>query len=196
MTASVVPRFWPVFALTADDWMAGGICTANGSPTMPLIRIAAQHRSIKPKQETPMSAFQDFNPDNVAHCYGCASSMQGHQIRTIWDGDKTVTALHPCARNTPPFRLRLWRAARHHRLPLHRHRRRGDVPRRKTRDGQANLPSASSPVHCNVDYLKPTPLGFRARDSWQGQGNPQSGVIVKPRSIPKASPPLMAKSSR
>ena len=43
-----------------------------------------------------MSAFQDFYPDNVAHCYGCGRlNAQGHQIRTIWDGDETLTRYTP-----------------------------------------------------------------------------------------------------
>ena len=43
-----------------------------------------------------MDAFQDHYPDNVAHCYGCGSKNEhGHQIKTVWDGDETVTRFQP-----------------------------------------------------------------------------------------------------
>jgi acyl-coenzyme A thioesterase PaaI-like protein len=39
-----------------------------------------------------MKAFQDYYPDNVAQCYGCGSqNHHGHQLKTRWDGDETVT---------------------------------------------------------------------------------------------------------
>ena len=41
-------------------------------------------------------AFQDFYPDPLAHCYGCGRlNAQGHQIKTVWDGDETVTRFTP-----------------------------------------------------------------------------------------------------
>ena len=43
-----------------------------------------------------MKAFQDYYPDNVAHCYGCgAQNSHGHKIKTHWDGDETVTRFMP-----------------------------------------------------------------------------------------------------
>lgn len=43
-----------------------------------------------------MNAFQDHYPENVAHCYGCGRlNTHGHQIRTEWDGDETVTRYTP-----------------------------------------------------------------------------------------------------
>ena len=43
-----------------------------------------------------IDAFQDHYPDNVAHCYGCGSqNPHGHQIKTVWDGDETVTRFPP-----------------------------------------------------------------------------------------------------
>ena len=45
---------------------------------------------------TAMDAFQDHYPDNVAHCYGCGRLIpHGHQIKTVWDGDETVTVYQP-----------------------------------------------------------------------------------------------------
>jgi len=41
-------------------------------------------------------AFQDYYPENVAHCYGCGRlNEQGHQIRTHWEGQESVTRFHP-----------------------------------------------------------------------------------------------------
>jgi acyl-coenzyme A thioesterase PaaI-like protein len=43
-----------------------------------------------------MDAFQDHYPHNVAHCYGCGRlNSHGHQIKTVWDGDETVTHFTP-----------------------------------------------------------------------------------------------------
>ena len=40
--------------------------------------------------------FQDSYPDALAHCYGCGRlNTEGHQIRTVWDGDETVTRFTP-----------------------------------------------------------------------------------------------------
>jgi len=46
----------------------------------------------------PGPAFQDFYPDEVAHCYGCGRlNERGLQIKTHWDGDDAVTRYTPRA---------------------------------------------------------------------------------------------------
>ncbi len=46
-------------------------------------------------------AFQDYYPENVAHCYGCGRlNEHGHQIKTLWDGEETVTRFTPEAFHT------------------------------------------------------------------------------------------------
>ncbi|MBI5650197.1 MAG: PaaI family thioesterase [Chloroflexi bacterium] len=41
-------------------------------------------------------AFQDFYPDNLAHCYGCGRlNEQGYQIKSYWDGDESVCHFQP-----------------------------------------------------------------------------------------------------
>ena len=43
-----------------------------------------------------MKAFQDYYPENVAHCYGCgALNAHGHQIKTYWEGEESVTRFTP-----------------------------------------------------------------------------------------------------
>lgn len=49
----------------------------------------------------PMPAFQDFYPENVAHCYGCGRLNQdGHQIKTVWEGEESVTRFQPKPEHT------------------------------------------------------------------------------------------------
>jgi acyl-coenzyme A thioesterase PaaI-like protein len=41
-------------------------------------------------------AFQDYYPENVAHCYGCGRlNEHGHRIKTFWEGDEAVTRFTP-----------------------------------------------------------------------------------------------------
>ena len=48
-----------------------------------------------------MKAFQDYYPENLAHCYGCGRlNLHGHQIKTFWDGDETVTRFTPLPHHT------------------------------------------------------------------------------------------------
>lgn len=43
-----------------------------------------------------MDAFQDHYLDKVAHCYGCGSrNTHGYQIKTVWEGDESVTRFKP-----------------------------------------------------------------------------------------------------
>ena len=43
-----------------------------------------------------LKAIQDYYPDDVAHCYGCGKLNEyGHQIKTFWEGDETVTRFTP-----------------------------------------------------------------------------------------------------
>jgi len=48
-----------------------------------------------------MPAFQDHYPENVAHCYGCGRlNSAGHQIKTVWEGDESVTRFQPKPEHT------------------------------------------------------------------------------------------------
>ena len=41
-------------------------------------------------------AVQDYYPDDVSHCYGCGKlNEHGHQIKTFWEDDETVTRFTP-----------------------------------------------------------------------------------------------------
>ncbi len=41
-------------------------------------------------------AFQDYYPDEFAHCYGCGrSNQEGLQIKSYWDGEESVCHYTP-----------------------------------------------------------------------------------------------------
>jgi acyl-coenzyme A thioesterase PaaI-like protein len=41
-------------------------------------------------------SFQDYYPDELAHCYGCGRlNEHGHQIKSYWDGDESVCHFLP-----------------------------------------------------------------------------------------------------
>jgi acyl-coenzyme A thioesterase PaaI-like protein len=43
-----------------------------------------------------MDAFQDHYAEDVSHCFGCGRlNHEGHQIKTAWDGEETVTHFTP-----------------------------------------------------------------------------------------------------
>jgi acyl-coenzyme A thioesterase PaaI-like protein len=43
-----------------------------------------------------MKGIQDYYPDHFAQCYGCGRlNEHGHQIKTIWDGEETLTRFVP-----------------------------------------------------------------------------------------------------
>lgn len=46
-------------------------------------------------------AFQDYYPDDVAHCYGCGRlNEHGLKIKSFWDGDETVCRYVPRPHHT------------------------------------------------------------------------------------------------
>ncbi len=41
-------------------------------------------------------AFQDYYPEQLAHCYGCGRmNPAGHQLKSYWDGDETIAHFTP-----------------------------------------------------------------------------------------------------
>ena len=107
-----------------------------------------------------LKAIQDYYPDDVAHCYGCGKLNEyGHQIKTFWDGNETITRFTPKdyhiailgyvyggliaslidCHGTGTAALASYRAEK---------REPGSLP---------SLRFVTASLH--VDYLKPTPLG-------------------------------------
>lgn len=107
-----------------------------------------------------MDAFQDHYPENVAHCFGCGRlNNHGHQIKTIWDGDETVTCFTPEPYHTavPGFTyggliasLVDCHCTGTAAAAMYRHEGRSI-------DSLPGFRFVTGSLH--VDYLKPTPLG-------------------------------------
>ncbi len=107
-----------------------------------------------------MQAFQDYYPENVAHCYGCGRlNEQGHQIKTYWEGDETVTRFTPRPEHTaiPGF---VYGGLLASLIDCH-----GTGTAAAAMYRAENRPLDSLPPFrfvtgsLHVDYLKPTPLG-------------------------------------
>ena len=48
-----------------------------------------------------IKAFQDYYPDHLSHCYGCGKlNEHGYQIKTVWDGDETLSTFTPLPHHT------------------------------------------------------------------------------------------------
>jgi len=48
-----------------------------------------------------MKAFQEYYPEELAHCYGCGRlNEHGLHIRTFWDGEESVTRFTPKPHHT------------------------------------------------------------------------------------------------
>ncbi len=49
-------------------------------------------------------AFQDYYPDDFAHCYGCGRlNKDGLQLKSYWDGEETVCRFQPRPYHTGGF---------------------------------------------------------------------------------------------
>jgi acyl-coenzyme A thioesterase PaaI-like protein len=106
-------------------------------------------------------AIQDYYPDDVAHCYGCGKlNEHGHQIKTFWDGDETVTRFTPKEYHTaiPGY---VYGGLIASLIDCH-----GTgtgalaAYRAEGRDYDSLPPFRFVTASLQVDYLKPTPLGI------------------------------------
>ena len=105
-------------------------------------------------------AFQDYYPNDVAHCYGCGKLNQyGHQIKTFWEGEETVTRYTPKEYHTaiPGFvyggliaSLIDCHGTGSAAAAMYKH---------EGREMDSEPPLRFVTASLNVKYLKPTPLG-------------------------------------
>jgi acyl-coenzyme A thioesterase PaaI-like protein len=105
-------------------------------------------------------AIQDFYPSDVAHCYGCGKlNEHGHQIKTFWDGDETVTHFSPEEYHTaiPGY---VYGGLIASLIDCHGT---GTAAlasyKAEGRDYDTKPPFRFVTASLHVDYLKPTPLG-------------------------------------
>jgi acyl-coenzyme A thioesterase PaaI-like protein len=107
-----------------------------------------------------VKAFQEYYPDDMAQCYGCGYlNEHGHQIKTFWDGDETVTRFtpEPYHKAVPGF---VYGGLLASLIDCHST---GTAAAAKCRE--ENRPMGSPPpirfltASLRVEYRKPTPLG-------------------------------------
>ena len=103
---------------------------------------------------------QDYYPDDVAHCYGCGRlNEHGHQIKSFWDGDETVSNFTPKEYHTaiPGY---VYGGLIASLIDCHGT---GTAAlaayRAENRDPNSLPPFRFVTASLQVDYLKPTPLG-------------------------------------
>jgi len=105
-------------------------------------------------------AVQDYYPEDVAHCFGCGRLNEaGHQLKTAWDGDETVSRFIPKPQHTaiPGYVYGGLIASL-----LDCHGTGGAAAATLRREGR-EIGDGEAPrfvtASLQVDFLKPTPLG-------------------------------------
>jgi acyl-coenzyme A thioesterase PaaI-like protein len=105
-------------------------------------------------------AIQDYYPDDVAHCYGCGKlNKHGHQIKTFWEGEETVTLFTPKEYHTaiPGY---VYGGLIASLIDCHGTGTAALISyRSEGRDPDTMPPFRFVTASLQVDYLKPTPLG-------------------------------------
>jgi acyl-coenzyme A thioesterase PaaI-like protein len=108
----------------------------------------------------PTLAVQDFYPEDVARCFGCGRlNPEGHQLKTVWEGDETVSRFIPKPYHTaiPGYVYGGLIASL-----LDCHGTGGAAAAMLRREGR-EIGDGEAPrfvtASLQVDFLKPTPLG-------------------------------------
>ncbi len=106
-------------------------------------------------------AFQDYYPDDYAHCYGCGRlNEKGHQIKSFWDGDEGVCRLVPANHFTGGMKNILYGGMIASLMDCHGA---GTAAAAKARDLKIEMKPGAMPrfvtASLKVDYLSPTPVG-------------------------------------
>ncbi|MDH4037910.1 MAG: PaaI family thioesterase [Candidatus Krumholzibacteria bacterium] len=105
-------------------------------------------------------AIQDYYPDDFSHCYGCGRlNAAGYRIRTMWDGDETVTHFTPQSHHIalPGF---VYGGLVASLIDCHAMATAAGAALRAAGHAIGEVPSPRYvTAQLNVSYLKPTPLG-------------------------------------
>jgi acyl-coenzyme A thioesterase PaaI-like protein len=105
-------------------------------------------------------SFQDYYPDQLAHCYGCGKlNEKGHQLKSYWDGEETVAVFHP-----KPYHIAIpgyvYGGLIASIIDCHGTGSAAAAAyRRAGREMGSEPPFRFVTASLQVDYLKPTPLG-------------------------------------
>jgi acyl-coenzyme A thioesterase PaaI-like protein len=106
-------------------------------------------------------AFQDYYPDNLAHCYGCGHlNASGHQIKSYWDGVESVCHFQPGPDyiSVPGY---VYGGLLASLIDCHgtgTAAAAGYRAQSRSMDSEPALRYLTASLH--VDYIKPTPLGL------------------------------------
>jgi acyl-coenzyme A thioesterase PaaI-like protein len=105
-------------------------------------------------------AVQDFYPEDFSHCYGCGRlNAGGYRIRTVWDGDESVTRFTPQPHHIalPGF---VYGGLVASLIDCHAMATASGAALRAQGHAIGEVPSPRYvTAQLNVSYLKPTPLG-------------------------------------
>jgi len=108
-----------------------------------------------------VKAFQDYYPDEFAHCYGCGRlNENGLQIKSYWDGEESVCLFTPQAHFTGGFPGNMYGGLIASLIDCHGA---GTASAAKIREIGLSMgeksPSRFVTASLKVDFIKPTPMG-------------------------------------
>jgi acyl-coenzyme A thioesterase PaaI-like protein len=109
-----------------------------------------------------VKAFQDYYPDEFAHCYGCGRlNQEGLHIKSYWDGDESVCHYMPKPYYTGGFPGNVYGGFIASLIDCHGA---ATASAAKLRDDGFSLDerplSRFVSASLKVDFLKPTPMGM------------------------------------
>jgi acyl-coenzyme A thioesterase PaaI-like protein len=108
-----------------------------------------------------VDAFQDYYPDDYAHCFGCGRlNEKGLRIKSYWDGDESVCRFRPNDYYTGGMKTILYGGIIASLIDCHGA---GTAAAAKARELGIQVKPANMPrfvtASLRVDYLAPTPVG-------------------------------------
>jgi acyl-coenzyme A thioesterase PaaI-like protein len=127
-----------------------------------------------------LKAFQDYYPENLAHCYGCGRLNEfGHQIKSYWDGEESVCHFLPDQNQIaiPGFVYGGMLASL---IDCHGTGTAAAAAyRAENRDMDTEPAFRFLTASLHVDYLKPTPLGVTLEVRGKIKENKVKKVIIE-----------------
>lgn len=106
-------------------------------------------------------AFQDYYPDEFAHCYGCGRlNEEGLKIKSYWDGEESVCHFTPKPSFTGGFPGNMYGGLIASLIDCHGAATASAAKRRQEGLSEEDLPlSRFVTASLKVDFMKPTPMG-------------------------------------
>jgi acyl-coenzyme A thioesterase PaaI-like protein len=104
-----------------------------------------------------MKAVQEYYSEDFSHCYGCGTKNEfGHQLKTYWDGDETVSFFTPKPEHTalPGF---VYGGLIASLIDCHSTGSGSAALYKNQKSESDNYPRCVT-ASLKVDYLKPTPI--------------------------------------